>query len=126
MIDMITIEFGAAEHQTLDTNSLFIKFYGSDFKQNVDIIKKYWNRVYLKDTREWEVPYSCWEEIKQIYAHTQIQYLNEPPKAKIVTDSEIINGMDFNGFYPYDYQLEGVNYMLNHPNSLLLDEQRIR
>ena len=120
---MITIEFGAAEHQTLDTNSLFIKFYGNDFKQNVDIIKKYWNRVYLKDTREWEVPYSCWEEIKQLYSHTQIQYLNEPPKAKFVTDSDILDGLDFNGFNLYDYQLDGVRFGLQHHNFLLLDEQ---
>ena len=55
---MITIEFGKAEKQTLDANSMFIKMYGSDFRQSLDRIKSYWNRIYLKDTHEWEIPYS--------------------------------------------------------------------
>lgn len=123
---MIVIEFGKAETQTLDSNSLFLRFTGNDFKENLEKIKGYWNRKYLKDTHEWEVPFSCWEEIKQLYANSQIQYINEPPKAKIVTNSDIIEGMDFNGYNLYDYQLEGVKYGLNHHNFLLLDEQRIR
>ena len=120
---MITIEFGSAEKLTLDNNSLFLKFYGSDFKINLERIKKYWNRVYHKQTAEWEVPFSCWEEIKELYADTYIQYINEPPKAKFVTDDDILNGLDFNGFNLYDYQLEGVRFGLNHHNFLLLDEQ---
>ena len=120
---MISIEFGKAELLNLDKNSMFIKIFGSNFDRDKDRIKGYWNRIYHKDTHEWEVPFCCFKDIQEMFKDTYIRYLNEPPKAKIVTDSEIINGMDFNGFYPYDYQLEGVNYMLNHPNSLLLDEQ---
>ena len=78
---MVIIEFGKAEQLTLDKNSLFIRFAGPDFKENVARIKGYWNRKYLAPTKEWEVPFSCWEEIKQLYADTYIQYLNEPPKA---------------------------------------------
>lgn len=121
---MIIIEFGKAENQTLDRNSLFIKLQGYDFRQNLDKIKKYWNRHYLKDTAEWEVPFSCWGEIKQLFEGTQIKYINNPPKAKVVTDDDILTGMDFNGYNLYDYQLEGVRYGLNHTNFLLLDEQR--
>ena len=120
---MVIIEFGKAEQLTLDKNSLFLRFTGSDFKENLDRIKKYWNRKYLKDTKEWEVPFSCWEEIKQLYADTYIQYINEPPKAQFVTDDDILDGLDFNGFNLYDYQLEGVKFGLNHHNFLLLDEQ---
>ena len=120
---MITIEFGAAENQTLDRNSLFLKFSGNDFRENIDKIKKYWNRVYLKATHEWEVPYSCFGEIKELYADCNIRYLNDPPKARLVTDDDILNGLDFNGYVPYDYQLEGVKYGLNHKNFLLLYEQ---
>lgn len=43
---MVYIEFGAAEKQNLDANSMFITFRGSDFKQNVEKIKGYWNRTY--------------------------------------------------------------------------------
>lgn len=120
---MVIIEFGAAEKQTLDSNSLFLRFTGPDFKVNVDKIKKYWNRTYLAKTKEWEVPFSCWDEIKQLYADSYIQYLNNPPKAKFVTDDDILNGLDFNGFKLYDYQLDGVRFGLNHHNFLLLDEQ---
>ncbi len=120
---MVIIEFGAAENQTLDKNSLFIRFSGNDFKANIDKIKNFWNRKYLPDTKEWEVPFSCWEEIKQLYANAYIQYINEPPKAQFVTDSDILDGLDFNGFNLYDYQLEGVKFGLNHHNFLLLDEQ---
>ena len=120
---MVIIEFGMAETQSLDSNSLFLRFSGSDFKQNVDRIKNYWNRKYLPENKEWEVPFSCWEEIKQLYNDTQICYINNPPKAKVVTSDDILNGMDFNGYNLYDYQLDGVRYGLNHHNFLLLDEQ---
>ena len=33
------------------------------------------------------------------------------------------NGIDYNGFNLYDYQVEGVKFGLNHHNFLLLDEQ---
>lgn len=120
---MITIEFGIAENQNLDKNSLFIKFRTGDFRKNVDRIKGFWNRIYLPTTKEWEVPFSCWDEIKQLYYDEQIIYLNEPPKAKQITDSELLNGIDFNGYNLYDYQIDGVKFGLDHHNFLLLDEQ---
>lgn len=120
---MITIEFGKAENQILDSNSLFIKFMGSDFEQNKQRIKSYWNRIYLKKTYEWEVPFSCFEEIKELFSDTKIVYLNDPPKAKKVNNDDILNGLDFNGYTLYDYQLEGVKFGINHKNFLLLDEQ---
>ena len=48
---MVIIEFGAAENQTLDKNSLFLKFSGNDFRDNIDKIKSY----------------SLWERISQFY-----------------------------------------------------------
>ena len=123
---MITIEFGKAENQNLDSNSLFIKFRGDHFQENLAKIKGFWNRIYIKQNYEWEVPFSCWGEIKDLYIDEQIVYLNDPPKAKFVTNNDIINGMDFNGYNLYDYQLEGVKFGLNHHNFLLLDEQGLR
>lgn len=113
-----------AEQQTLDRNSLYIRFFGSDFQSNLEKIKGFWIKKYHgKPNCEWEVPFSCWDEIKELYKDTEIRYLNEPPKAKKVTESEILEGLDFNGFNLYDYQLDGVKYGLNHHNFLLLDEQ---
>lgn len=123
---MITIEFGAAENQTLDPNSLYIKMFGNDFQQSLERIKGFWNRKYLKDSREWEIPYSCFEEIKELFSDTEIKYLNNPPKARFVSESDITTGMDFNGYNLYDYQLEGVQYGLNHHNFLLLDDMGLR
>lgn len=123
---MIIIEFGASEQTSLDKNSLFITFVGSNFKENVEKIKKYWVKAYLKNTKEWEVPFSCWSDIKEMFKGQDIRYKNEPPKAKFVTEDELLNGIDFNEYNLYDYQLEGVKFGLNHNNFLLLDEQRIR
>lgn len=120
---MVLIEFGKAEQQSLDSNSLFMRFTGPDFMDNVAKIKGFWNRKYLADTKEWEVPFSCWGEIQQLFADTYVKYLNDPPKAKFVSNDEILDGLDFNGYNLYDYQLEGVKYGLNHHNFLLLDEQ---
>ena len=48
---MITIEFGKAEKQTLEANSLYIKFYGDDFRENLDKIKSFWNRICHRKTK---------------------------------------------------------------------------
>lgn len=121
---MITVEFGKAEKQSLDRNSLFLKFSGSDFSENLEKIKGFWNRIYHgKPTCEWEVPFSCYSEIQELYKGVNIIYLNDPPKAKQITNSDILDGIDLNGYNLYDYQLDGVRYGLNHHNFLLLDEQ---
>lgn len=128
---MVTIEFGKAEKQNLEQYSLFIRFiFGYDdksrelFTEALNKIKTYWNRIcHGKPNWEWEVPFSCLEEIKELYKDFDIRYLNEPPKAQKVTESDIIEGLDFNGFNLYDYQLDGVKFGLNHDNWLLLDEQ---
>ena len=128
---MVTFEFGKAEKQRLELNSLFIDFkfgWGPEdrekFNNALSIIKNYWNRTYHPDTHEWEVPISCYEEVKNLYKDFEIYYKNQPPKAKVVTESDITNDMDFNGYNLYDYQLDGVKYGLEHNNWLLLDEQR--
>lgn len=124
---MVIIEFGAAERQTLDPNSLYITFKGEHFKENVAKIKGFWNRIcHGKPKWEWETPYSCYQEILELFEGEEIKYLNDPPKAKFVTESDITEGMDFNGYNLYDYQLEGVQYGLNHHNFLLLDDMGLR
>ena len=121
---MVIIEFGAAEKQTLDANSLFITFKGEHFQENVAKIKGFWNRIcHGKPKWEWETPYSCYQEILELFKGEDIRYLNNPPKAKLVDNDDILNGLDFNGYNLYDYQLEGVKYGVNHYNWLLLDEQ---
>lgn len=128
---MITIEFGKAEKQNLDANSMYIRFlFGYDeksrelFTEALNRIKTFWNRIcHGKPNWEWEVPFSCFEEIKELYKDFDIRYLNDPPKAQKITNDEILQGIDFNGFQPYDYQVAGMKYGIEHRNFLLLDEQ---
>lgn len=123
----LCFEFGNAEKQTLDKYSIFLRFRGPNFNENLTRIKSFWNRIYHgAPNYEWEVPYSCYEEIKELYKDMNVQYINNPPKASFVSEDDILNGLDFNGFNLYDYQLDGVKFGLNHRNFLLLDEQRVR
>lgn len=123
---MITIKFDTSKQQTLDKYSLFLRFSGYDFRDNLAKIKSFWNRSYIPKTYEWEVPFCCWQEILELYKGVDIRYLNNPPTAQKVTKDSILNGLDFNGYDLYNYQLDGVKYGLEHTNFLLLDEQRIR
>lgn len=120
---MISIEFGKAEHQTLENNSMFIKVFGNTFQEDLNKIKGLWNRTYIPSTHEWEIPYSAIKDIKELFNKNEIRYLNEPPKAKVITKDEILNGLDFNGFNLYNYQVDAIKYGLEHKNFLLLDEQ---
>lgn len=122
----IAIQFGKAEKQTLDANSMFIQIYGQDFYENLEKIKSLDNRQFIKEDKSWEVPFCYWEEVKQLFRGNEIKYVNEPPKAVEVSNDEILAGLDFNGFNLYDYQVAGVKYGLEHHNFLLLDEQRFR
>lgn len=122
---MVYIEFGKAERLKLDANSIFINFkYDRYFQDNLAKIKGYWNRVcHGKPTWTWEVPYSCFNDIKEMFADQEIIYLNDPPKAKFNTEDDILKNLDLNGYKLFDYQVEGIKYGLTHQNWLLLDEQ---
>ena len=122
---MVYIEFGKAERLKLDANSIFINFkYDRYFQDNLAKIKGYWNRVcHGKPTWTWEVPYSCFNDIKEMFADQEIIYLNDPPKAKFNTEDDILKDLDLNGYKLFDYQVEGIKYGLTHQNWLLLDEQ---
>lgn len=122
---MIIIEFGKAELQSAERNSIFIKFpYGSPtFNEDLIKIKSYWNRTYHKDTHEWEVPYTeeILLEIQELF-NDDIQYINErPKKANMDAIDSFLDTYDWGTFKPYPYQLEGIRYGLQHRNWILGD-----
>lgn len=122
---MIQVEFGKAENQKLESNSIFIKFpYGSStFKTDLEKIKGYWNRVYLPKTKEWEVPYTdeTLLDIQELY-NNDIQYLNERPRRVSSTEiNNFLENYDWGKFKPYPYQLDGIKFGLQHRNWLLGD-----
>lgn len=122
---MIILEFGIAENQSLTQNSMFIKFPkgSTTFWEDKDKIKNFWNSTYLKDDKEWEVPYT--EEILaeiQTLFNNDIYYLNERPRRKADAElTKLLEEHDWGKFKPYPYQLEGIKYGLRHRSWILGD-----
>lgn len=122
---MIILEFGTAENQSLTQNSMFIKFPkgSTTFWEDKDKIKNFWNSTYLKDAKEWEVPYT--EEILveiQTLFNNDIYYLNERPRRKADAElTKLLEEHDWGKFKPYPYQLEGIKYGLRHRSWILGD-----
>lgn len=122
---MIIIEFGKAELQSLERNSIFIKFPpgSATFWDDRAKISGFWNRKYNPKTKEWEVPYT--EEILaeiQALFNDDIQYLNERPKqADMKVIDDYLNAFDWGKFKPYPYQIEGIKYGLLRRNWILGD-----
>lgn len=127
---MITIEFGKSEKQKLERNSIYIKFpKGSPtFAEDLDKMRGFWNKIYHPDTKEWEVPYTekILAEIQELY-NNDIQYLNEKPrKLDMQAINKYLDSYDWGEFKPYQYQLDGVRYGLQHRNWLLGDTMGLR
>lgn len=94
---MIKLKFDKAVKTTLSSTAIFLKFEGEHFKENLEKIKSFWNRVYSgPPSYSWEVPYACFDEIKQLFKGEQVIFYNDPPKATFVTEDDILNGLDFN------------------------------
>lgn len=122
---MIIVEFGKAENQSLEKNSIFIKFpKGSPtFWVDKDKMSNFWNRRYNKDTKEWEVPYTeeILSEIQELFDN-DIYYVNERPKqVNMKAVDDYLNNFDWGKFKPYPYQTEGIKYGLVRRNWILGD-----
>lgn len=122
---MIYIEFGQAELQTMEVNSMFLRFNfsGGTFNSDLEKIRGFWNRIYNSKTKEWEVPYTeeILEEIQKLY-NNEITYLNEKPRRKTDADiNKLLDNYNWGKFKPYPYQLEGIKFGLRHRNWILGD-----
>lgn len=98
--------------------SLFLSF---NFNQKIiDIIKetKYYN--YDKKTREWEIPLTSLSTILD-----RVCYIEDIELVLLPTETKETRNLILKDQYktpPFSYQLEGIEYGLNHPKFLLLDE----
>lgn len=122
---MIIMEFGKAELQSLEKNSMFISFpKGSPtFWEDRNKMANFWNRKFNSETKEWEVPYNekIFEEIRELF-NDEIYYMNERPKRRASAEIEaILNNFDWGKFKPYPYQVEGIKYGLTKRNWILGD-----
>ena len=99
--------------------SLFLTF---DFNQKIiDIIKETKYYSYDKKTREWEVPLTSLSQILDNVCYIEdidIELLEE----KLESEDRKLELSDKYITPPFEHQLEGIKYGLNHDKWLLLDE----
>lgn len=132
---MVYIDFGTAEKQRIELNSIYIniprKWEGNQDADDEDIkIKGFWNRSYHPYTESfdkkawWEVPYNeeILEQIKELFGEENITFLQQPPERKSAKlMDEILEKFDWGDYKPYQYQLDGIRYGLRKRNWILAD-----
>ena len=95
--------------------SLFVSFTFN--KAVVDELKLLETRYYDKDTKEWEIPVSCLSEFVDracMYDTISLELMEDKPCNKEFTLQEYQTT-------PFSYQVDGIQYGLNHDKWLLLD-----
>lgn len=99
-------------------NSAYITFPYNE--QIINVIKKSDCAIYNKKNKEWEV---CESDLtKLIDELTQLDDIQIDDNTKIVKQQKHIIPSQFNyNTKPFDYQLAGIEYGLNHDKWLLLD-----
>lgn len=99
--------------------NLFIKVgYTDEYSKNV--LRQLDFRYYHKDIKEWEVPITKLSYLISMFStHDDIQL--KVCKEEHTPSFSIPRDYPFRT-KPYQYQLDGINYGLNHNNWLLLDE----
>lgn len=107
--------------------SLFVSFPYS--MERVEKIKSLPKRYYVPATKEWEIPKSSLNDLIAMFQDEQIK-IEGPVTSKIektIENRVTFDNVDPNGFKfktkPFDHQLEGFKYGLNHNKFLLGDEQ---
>lgn len=125
---MIILEYGSAEMQQLELNSMFISFPKGSPTFNEDRLKisGYWNRVYNAQTHEWEVPYNdkTFKDITDMYGMDNIYFRNpdqKPSRPSIEKLNKYFDNFDWGTYKPFPYQLEGIGYGLTKKNWILGD-----
>lgn len=99
--------------------SLFISFeYNSDV---VNIIKSFPTRVYDKDDKTWEVPFNQLGNVVSKLSDYDITISGKYVKLE-TNETQIPEDFKFKT-KPFEHQLEGIKYGLNHNKWLLGDEQ---
>lgn len=118
--------------------SIFVKFeYNPAY---VQIIKSLKTRVYIPDTKTWEVSWNCFTELISTLNSNNIPYNGKEfqesidnlkiaiDKSKAIQETNIkvdtskLQNIKFKTT-PRSYQLEGIAYGLQNPRFLLADEQ---
>ena len=111
--------------------SLFLSFsYDSKVVSSIKSLSKRW---YHPDTREWEVQVEDYKNVKKVLSFATFTFTNTSEKEildklKAYAQPQVApKPVDLASFTfkttPYKYQMEGIEFGLNHPAFLLGDEQ---
>lgn len=117
---MIRIEIKESNKLKTEEKSAFVSFPYDEFILNE--IRSYPFRYYIPETTCWEIPLNRVNQFIQnmknysIKLEGDLSVLNENKELKVP------NGFDFKT-KPYEHQIEGVEYGLNHSRWFLGDEQ---
>ena len=114
---MITINIRKSDRANGDY-SMFISFpYDTRI---IDIIRSFPTKYWSPDTKEWEVPTLKLNEMKNKLAEFDVEITGE----ELLVRKEIEAPKDFKfKTKPFEHQIIGFNFGLNHQNWLLGDEQ---
>lgn len=113
---MINIIESASSKKVVGKTSLYLSF---EYNQKIiEIIKTCSsNAVWHKDLKVWEVPLNQLSKLIDELVYIDDITLELEPDNK---ENELVPKLDYKT-KPYQYQLDGIKYLLNNPNSLLLD-----
>ena len=118
---MITLEIDKAE-KCNGEYSIFVSFpYNLDIINAIrDLPTRYW----IKDTKEWEVPFKKLEDLVNMFSDKyEMEIITDYPQCFADNEEiEIPQGFEFKT-KPFSHQIEGFKYGLNHNKWLLGDEQ---
>lgn len=102
--------------KAIGKTSLFVSFEYDPKK--VELVKSAENAIYHKDTHEWELPLS-----KLAYLIDSLTYLDDIElNLMSATNEEGLVSTITHKITPYDYQQEGVEWLINTKSGLLTDE----
>ena len=114
---MITIDIRKSNKANGDY-SMFLSFpYDKDI---IDIIREMPSRYWDPDNKEWEVPALKFHELTVMLEDFGLDIHNE--ELLIKKEVEVPNDFEFKT-KPFNHQIEGFQFGLNHDNWLLGDEQ---
>lgn len=102
--------------------SLFVSFkYDEDFSDILGIIKSFSTRFYNKDDKTWELPFNQLGNLVNKLSDYDINISGKYIKLE-TNEKEIPASFKFKT-KPFEHQIDGVKYGLNHDKWLLGDEQ---
>lgn len=130
LLPIVNIDINKSKRLIANKYSYYVSFNYN--KTIVDIVKKLEIRSYLPEYKCWEIPEDELNNLCLLLDEINCSYIinddkdnldlfvNKEPFMKY--NESFVNSLDFK-VKPYDFQKDGILFLLNQPNALLADEQ---